>query len=325
MNNIQARAARALADAACSATVLAALGGLHLHAREEVTDSVLSHAEGSDETLCREMVASHSSGNSQAPGNSSSSSEAGFQALAKETTSSYKSLAYPLASTLADVLYGHDTTTQNDNDGEKKATRDEIHDSNTITMLQLEKSEDNGCEEDNLSDFHAIIVRNKEGEKGKESVLEEGSDQAAPDVKAVKTAKTNAMNRLRDVNTRVNFHNAFEAFVVEVALPSIAKDWDSAVGAEMDKQEAAAVGRGEGAGASGADRARESEVELGSEAAELRDSGEEAKREEKGKEHLADENDKDNKWLSECWVQSFPCVRVLTPGEFSLPPHCDSA
>ena len=46
------------------------------------------------------------------------------------------------------------------------------------------------------------------------------SATAIDEVKALKHAKTKAMNRLRDVDLRASFHNTFEAFVAEVVLPS---------------------------------------------------------------------------------------------------------
>jgi hypothetical protein len=83
--------------------------------------------------------------------------------------------------------------------------------------------------------------------------------------------KVGAMHRLRDISLRQPFQIAYEAFVLDVALPWLA-----------------AVVDGENSGHTTAGAAQHS-------------------------------------LLKEAHFQAFPCIRVLQPGEFSLPPHCDAA
>jgi hypothetical protein len=164
------------------------------------------------------------------------------------------------------------------------------------------------------------------------------SATAIDEVKALKHAKTKAMNRLRDVDLRASFHNTFEAFVAEVVLPSVAKDWDRAAevaiaaggcSARAKRNETAAVAASPGLeGLAGRKTGFEGRIAERSEGDRLSPSDETPDNNSNitstGQEDLPADN-KEGEWLSECWVQSFPCVRVLTPGEFSLPPHCDSA
>ena len=106
---------------------------------------------------------------------------------------------------------------------------------------------------------------------------------------AAAAAKAVAMGRLRCPAARAAFHDAFETFVAGVALPSLAETWDRAAQTSVGDTVSSSA----------------TAVEFDSEAAAAASPV--------------------GAWLSECWVQSFPCVRVLTPGDFSLPPHCDSA